>query len=293
MTDKLMVQTKLGDADDDLLALTKFKNLKLWNLKGSKSWQQIGEESGAGYVSTLELLALKRSPLNHSTGTWSKPARLLAAYFSMEPSDLFPVELYKAMLPLQGRYVERALSTATMLSLAEARQQRLLPERTVGNSMQDVEDLVDNDALAKRVEKALATLTPREEIVIKARFGFEDEEQTLEEVGQVHGVSGNRIRQIGDTALRKLRHPSRSRTLRPFLQMTTYDAEPDEKKPPKKFSSSKRKHLAVEAIARRFPDVTLPFEKFIGRPSVQDYSNVDALRELYKMYLERMQRGTW
>jgi RNA polymerase primary sigma factor len=61
-------------------------------------------------------------------------------------------------------------------------------------------------------------LTPREERVIKMRFGLEDgTEHTLEEVGQKFGVTRERIRQIEAKALRKLRHPSRSRQLRGFL----------------------------------------------------------------------------
>ena len=61
-------------------------------------------------------------------------------------------------------------------------------------------------------------LTPREERIIKMRFGLEDgTERTLEEVGHAFGVTRERIRQIEAKALRKLRHPSRSRRLRGFI----------------------------------------------------------------------------
>ena len=64
----------------------------------------------------------------------------------------------------------------------------------------------------------LRTLTPREEKIIKMRFGLEDgSEHTLEEVGQSFAVTRERIRQIEAKALRKLRHPSRSLKLRSFL----------------------------------------------------------------------------
>ena len=65
----------------------------------------------------------------------------------------------------------------------------------------------------------LKTLTPREEKVIKMRFGLENSgsEHTLEEVGQHFAVTRERIRQIEAKALRKLRHPSRSRKLKAFL----------------------------------------------------------------------------
>ena len=74
------------------------------------------------------------------------------------------------------------------------------------------------------VERAhvLRTLTAREEKVIKMRFGLEDgSEHTLEEVGQSFAVTRERIRQIEAKALRKLRHPSRSRKLRAFLEGPT------------------------------------------------------------------------
>jgi len=68
-------------------------------------------------------------------------------------------------------------------------------------------------------EQVLNTLTPREERIIKMRFGLEDgTEYTLEEVGQNFGVTRERIRQIEAKALRKLRHPSRNRRLRAFLE---------------------------------------------------------------------------
>jgi RNA polymerase primary sigma factor len=74
-------------------------------------------------------------------------------------------------------------------------------------------------SLQEQTESLLKTLTPREERVIKMRFGLEDgSEHTLEEVGHSFAVTRERIRQIEAKALRKLRHPSRSRNLRSFLE---------------------------------------------------------------------------
>ena len=79
-------------------------------------------------------------------------------------------------------------------------------------------DAVININLKEMTEQVLNLLTPREERVIKMRFGLEDgTEHTLEEVGQKFGVTRERIRQIEAKALRKLRHPSRSRQLRVFV----------------------------------------------------------------------------
>ena len=79
-------------------------------------------------------------------------------------------------------------------------------------------EAVINVNLKEQTAHVLRTLTPREEKVIKMRFGLEDgSEHTLEEVGQSFAVTRERIRQIEAKALRKLRHPSRSRKLRAFM----------------------------------------------------------------------------
>ena len=79
-------------------------------------------------------------------------------------------------------------------------------------------DAVVNDDLKEKVREVLKTLTPREEKVLKMRFGIDvASEHTLEEVGKDFSVTRERIRQIEVKALRKLRHPSRSRKLQTFL----------------------------------------------------------------------------
>jgi RNA polymerase primary sigma factor len=83
-------------------------------------------------------------------------------------------------------------------------------------------EAVINLNLKEQTESVLKTLTPREEKVIKMRFGVGDgSEHTLEEVGQNFAVTRERIRQIEAKALRKLRHPSRSRKLKAFLEGRT------------------------------------------------------------------------
>jgi len=85
-------------------------------------------------------------------------------------------------------------------------------------SMVSPAEAVINVNLKDQTTQVLRTLTPREEKVIKMRFGLEDgSEHTLEEVGQSFAVTRERIRQIEAKALRKLRHPSRSRKLKAFM----------------------------------------------------------------------------
>ncbi len=80
-------------------------------------------------------------------------------------------------------------------------------------------EAVINLDLSEQTRKVLATLTPREEKVLRKRFGIgEKADHTLEEVGKVFDVTRERIRQIEAKALRKLRHPSRSRRLKAFVE---------------------------------------------------------------------------
>ena len=80
-------------------------------------------------------------------------------------------------------------------------------------------DAVINMNLAEQTRKVLATLTPREEKVLRMRFGIgEKSDHTIEEVGQDFEVTRERIRQIEAKALRKLRHPSRSKRLKSFVE---------------------------------------------------------------------------
>jgi RNA polymerase primary sigma factor len=80
-------------------------------------------------------------------------------------------------------------------------------------------DAVTNLNLQEQTRKVLATLTPREEQVLRMRFGIgEKSDHTLEEVGQKFAVTRERIRQIEAKALRKLRHPSRNKRLRSYME---------------------------------------------------------------------------
>jgi RNA polymerase primary sigma factor len=80
-------------------------------------------------------------------------------------------------------------------------------------------DLASYQLLKEQIDDVLSTLTDREKKVLQLRFGLVDgRSRTLEEVGKEFGVTRERIRQIEAKALRKLRHPSRSRRLRDFLE---------------------------------------------------------------------------
>jgi len=95
----------------------------------------------------------------------------------------------------------------------------------LGDFIEDKKFMLPGDAavslnLAEQTRKVLSTLTPREEKVLRMRFGIgEKADHTLEEVGKDFKVTRERIRQIEAKALRKLRHPTRSRKLKSFIEM--------------------------------------------------------------------------
>ena len=97
-------------------------------------------------------------------------------------------------------------------------------ESHLGDFIQDEESVAPSDAAAyqmlrEQLSEVLKTLTPREEMVIRLRYGLDDgRPRTLEEVGQQFQITRERIRQIEAKALRKIRHPSRSRYLKDYLE---------------------------------------------------------------------------
>ena len=97
-------------------------------------------------------------------------------------------------------------------------------ESHLGDFIPDEDTLSPSDAAAyqmlrEQLAEVLQTLTPREEMVIRLRYGLDDgRPRTLEEVGQQFQITRERIRQIEAKALRKIRHPSRSRYLKDYLE---------------------------------------------------------------------------
>jgi RNA polymerase primary sigma factor len=96
-------------------------------------------------------------------------------------------------------------------------------DSSLGDFIQDANAVIPVDAaiqanLKEMITRTLSSLTPREERVLRMRFGIGmHTDHTLEEVGQQFSVTRERIRQIEAKALRKLKHPSRSRIMRAFL----------------------------------------------------------------------------
>jgi len=129
-------------------------------------------------------------------------------------------EIGKAMeLPAERvREIVRILPQPISLeSTVGDEQDAVLADFVVDENLPDMDEVAARIVLKGQVEGVLETLTPRERRVVELRFGLEgDKLYTLSEIGAELGVTRERIRQIETKALRKLRHPSRSRRLREF-----------------------------------------------------------------------------
>jgi RNA polymerase primary sigma factor len=87
----------------------------------------------------------------------------------------------------------------------------------VNNDSPTADNTLINESLSREVDRSLATLTERERDIIKLFFGISTQEMTLEEIGEKFGLTRERVRQIKEKAIRRLRHTSRSKLLKTYL----------------------------------------------------------------------------
>jgi DNA-directed RNA polymerase specialized sigma subunit len=159
------------------------------------------------WVSRLgELIAMKESPLR-SDGAFRPFVIKVADILNCDPLDLFTDTQLHAILKTNKRSIKvNEAEMRVMLESTESKQKLL-------------EDIVSDEQLEKKVDKALHTLTMREEKVIQMRFGLGDYDRphNLHEIAKEFGITGARVRQIEQNALRRLRHPLNKNGLREFL----------------------------------------------------------------------------
>ena len=87
----------------------------------------------------------------------------------------------------------------------------------VNNDSPNADKGLVNESLNKEIERALSTLTERERDIVKDFFGIGTQEMTLEEIGEKFGLTRERVRQIKEKAIRRLRHSNRSKLLKSYL----------------------------------------------------------------------------
>jgi RNA polymerase primary sigma factor len=171
--------------------------------------------------------------LTQTLGRTPSPGELALEADFVDPKDKQLIQRVKGdvnLLPhdVRMRWTHAASKVGQVLRAAEEPVSLESPVGSEDNSMlgdfiedeeaQEPMDAAAREMLREQVKNALAVLSPREREVMEMRFGLLDgKDHTLEEVGQAFNVTRERIRQIEAKALRKLRHPTRSRHLRDFL----------------------------------------------------------------------------
>jgi len=146
---------------------------------------------------------------------YSKTAIKLSKFFKMLPEDLFPKDLYK----IKRVKVEKQISLKEVENYLTYSEQLALP----------VDERFDDTELHDVIDEVLKTLTPKEEQIIKDRFGFYGDEKSLETIAREFDVTRERIRQIEDKALQKLHRRSLFDKMKPFVKESYDDYDEYEK----------------------------------------------------------------
>ncbi|HSJ68560.1 MAG TPA: sigma-70 family RNA polymerase sigma factor [Anditalea sp.] len=203
------------------------------NLGLIKAAQRFDETRGFKFISyavwwirqsILQALAeqsrIVRLPLNRvgSLNKISKTFSELEQKFEREPS---PEELAEVLEVTAGEVVDTMKISGRHVSMdapfVQGEENSLL-DVLENDGEEKPDDGLMNDSLRKEVQRALSTLTQREADVITLYFGLNGEHaMTLEEIGEKFNLTRERVRQIKEKAIRRLRHTSRSKTLKPYL----------------------------------------------------------------------------
>jgi RNA polymerase sigma factor (sigma-70 family) len=185
----------------ELRVILRVKNNRLVELREQLGMNQakFARAIGVSPATYNALECLRESPLG-KTG-WRKVAKLISEFHGLGYDELFPESILAIHSPVAERRVD-------------VHELRALMGRGSVEMARSPDEVLVRKELASACRRVIGTLTPREERVIRDRF--EGDGMTLVEVGERFDVQPERIRQIEAKALRKLRHPSRSKRLKPF-----------------------------------------------------------------------------
>lgn len=149
--------------------------------------------------SLYKLIAMRTLPEGRH-GTWYPDVEKLAEFFKCNPEDLFSSK--QRSTKLDGNRAVAEMEYATFERIAVATPEQVL----LSNEMQSV------------IAKAILTLPPKQERVLRLRFGIGVEQQTLDEIAVTLGVGRARVGQIERVALRRLKHPDRIKPLKNLME---------------------------------------------------------------------------
>ncbi len=187
-------------SDEYLVKVTIRNNLILRQMKklGIRTQTELAKLAGIPATTVGTLIGMKKRPLHALTGEWLDTAFALSAALRTEPEELWTEKQRGMALDSNSREV--SMSEDAVMQLASGR---------------DTQDMVQKMLTTEKVDAMLQTLNERERQIISDRI-YAD--QTFKEIGERMGVSANRVNQLYKKAIRKLKHPSRSKPLRQLIQ---------------------------------------------------------------------------
>ncbi|MDD2595587.1 MAG: RNA polymerase sigma factor RpoD/SigA [Bacteroidales bacterium] len=173
--------------------------------------------------SILQALAeqsrIVRLPLNQ-VGSLNKINKALSK-FEQENERMPSSEELAALLDVPGKKIADTLRVSGRHISVDAPfvdgESNSLLDVLVNSDSPNADKGLVHESLNKEIERALSTLTERERDIVKYFFGIDSQEMTLEEIGEFFGLTRERVRQIKEKAIRRLRHSSRSKLLRSYL----------------------------------------------------------------------------
>ena len=215
----------LDEFDNDMvneyrIRVTVRNNLILTAIEkaGYKNQSAFCREAEMPATALSGLISMKNAPLLQ-TGEFSYAAKKLMEILCLAPTDLWTSE--QLTLRLKSNSAERDVNLDGMrAALGMNAEEALL---LVAPSPEEVMEEKD---IQKLIEEQLASITPREEKVLRLRYGIGCEVHTLEETGKILEVTRERIRQIEIHALRKLKHPQRATVLKQLTEEYRPDGFP-------------------------------------------------------------------
>jgi RNA polymerase sigma factor (sigma-70 family) len=181
----------------DYNVTVKVRNARILNALAKvdeKAGGKLAKKLGVPYAQMLDLINLKIEPVDKH-GDWLPSVIKLAELTNTMPVELFSDAQY---YPLDVNVAQFEMGQEEVMQLLNS------------THAPDPSEAIEYKEMQQGIEDVLDSLTPREAEVLRMRFGIDGREHTMEEVGQVYGVSRERVRQLEAKALRKLRHPSRA-----------------------------------------------------------------------------------
>lgn len=187
---------------------------------GYKNVSQFCEQNGMAKTQLTDLISLRAPPLTKE-GEFRESAKKLMENLCALPTDLWTSE--QLTMELKRNTNTKEVSLDAMLSVLGINAEEAL--RMIEPPKPD--DILEEKEKTAVINEILESLTPKEEKVLRMRFGLECDEHTLEETGKKLRVTKERIRQIEAKAIRKIKHPARAVELRKLLP--EYEKSPYQK----------------------------------------------------------------